>query len=166
MYKNKCRINSNLTSGFEEHGANQSQTPIQSESQSNQSETVISHYYPYSILHINLTLTLSLPYLRLACAVLSLGPIFVCTGAPSNFSQGITGPTRVRISFNVMKTHWGYGTSLFDHSKFFLTTIYQPMLNISTLWPFFAIVNLWYYKARKLCNDSTCIRNIEARICR
>ena len=80
------------TSGFEELGASQSQTPIQSESQSNQSKTVyiyihsyininsvyyISQYYPYSILHINLTLTLSLPYLRLACAELSLGPIIV-----------------------------------------------------------------------------------------
>ena len=41
----------------------------------NQKQCYISQYYPYSILHINLTLTLSLPNLQLACAVLSLGPI-------------------------------------------------------------------------------------------
>ena len=41
----------------------------------NQKQCYISQYYPYSILHINLTLALSLPYLRLACAELSLGPI-------------------------------------------------------------------------------------------
>ena len=41
----------------------------------NQKHCYMSKYYPYSILHTNLTPTLSLPYLRLACAVLSLGPI-------------------------------------------------------------------------------------------
>jgi len=41
----------------------------------NQKQRYISQYFPYSILHINLTPTLSVPYLRLACAWLSLGPI-------------------------------------------------------------------------------------------